>query len=268
MLGDSDLKLRTLAIDKGFDNEATYFGDKAKAAKLFGYAKAEQNANLARSLVNIIGRLDADKLGLGAELQALAKSPIVEVRSSISSCIAHSQGPSCIAIINALLEDSDRNVKRSAIGALSTGGITPGVPAVCTILTAQIARTDDLAGDALWAGSSSKCEGMDKAVIDELKKRTTDLSKVTNANGVGYGLAAGGVCSRTKAADLKKASAELLKKLTDPAVKDPNTRYGAIRGLNDCDATVGLAVARALSNDKEKSVAEEAKKIVAKGGKR
>ena len=235
MMGDPDVKVRTLAVEHGVGNAATFFADHAKAARLFAMAQNEKSTSVARSLVGLVTRLDADKLGLGGELVALAKSPNAAVRKALTSAIAHAQGPSTLAVITTLLNDPDREVKRSAISALSTGGITPAVDPVCKLLSEQIARTDNSAGDALWSGSSSKCEGMDKAVLEELGKRVADLSRVTNAVGIGYELAATGVCSRTKSPELKKTGFQILKKLTTSAVKDPNTRSAAVGGLSDCD---------------------------------
>jgi hypothetical protein len=153
-------------------------------------------------------------------------------------------------------------VQRSAISALSTGGITPGTPPVCKLLGDQITRTDDLASDALWAGASSKCDGMDRRVIDELKKRVADSTKVTNAVGIGYTLAASSVCRRTKAPELKKAGFEIGRALVSPSIKDPNTRHAALDALVACDSVGAVTLARSLTTDKDKGIAEGAKKIL------
>jgi hypothetical protein len=184
------------------------------------------------------------------------------VRKSLSSIIAENQGPTAVAVVRLLLNDADRDVQREAISALSTGGITPGVEPVCKLLGEQIVRTDDLAGDALWSGSASKCDGMDKRVIDELKKRVADSAKVTNAVGIGYSLAASSVCRRTKSPDLKKAGFEIGKALVSPGIKDPNTRHAALDALVACDSAGAIALARSLTTDKDKGVAEGAKKIL------
>jgi hypothetical protein len=165
-------------------------------------------------------------------------------------------------VLRLLLNDADHEVQRSAISALSTGGITPGVEPVCKLLSEQIVRTDELAGDALWSGSASKCDGMDKRVIDELQKRVADSAKVTNAVGIGYSLAASSVCRRTKSPDLKKLGFAIGKALVSPAIKDPNTRHAALDALVTCDSAGAVALARSLTADKDKGVAEGAKKIL------
>jgi HEAT repeat protein len=261
MLGDPDVKMRVLATDKSIDNE--YFDDHAKVARLIALVKAEHDDAVARDLMQYLTKTDVDKLGVASEISALAKSPSATVRTSLASIISRNQGPTAIAILRTLLEDSDHDVRREAISSLSTGGITPGVESVCKLLGEQIARTDDLAGDALWAGSSSKCSGMDKRVIDELKKRVADPSQVTNAVGIGYQLAVSGVCRRTSSPELKKAGFAIAKALVSPAVKDSNTRRSALDALVTCDPTGAVAVVRSLTTDKEKFVADGAKKILA-----
>jgi hypothetical protein len=166
-----------------------------------------------------VAKVDAEKLGLAAEQKELARHPSRSLRGSLAFYLMSAfQTPTAIEVEQILLDDPEESVKKRAIGALSTGGITPGVEPVCKLLTKQIARTDDLAGDALWAGSSSKRAGMKEQVAAQLAKRVTDPSKVTNAQGISYGLAASGLCSRDTSADLRKKAFEIAKRLVDPKV--------------------------------------------------
>jgi hypothetical protein len=258
MLADSDEKTRALGKTHGIDGPVRYFSDKARASELFARAAKATDVDLARDYANYVSYVDADKMGLAKELRALAKHPLKEFRSSLTVIVSRSQAPTALEVERTLLEDSERDVRKSAISALSTGGITPGVEPVCSLLKKQLLRTDDLIGDALWAGSSSKCEGMDKLVLAELQKRTADPSKVTNAVGIGYSLAASGVCSRTKTPELKKESFAIGLRLTDAKVKDPNTRRAGVIVLADCDRASAVAPLTALAKDKDAFIAKEA----------
>jgi len=264
MLGDADLKVRALAAAKGFESPVALFADKAHAAALFAAAAKETDSNVARTIASYVGRIDADKLGMAADLRALAKHPVVAFRENLSAVITYFQTPAAVDAITALIADPDRGVRRAAISALSSGGITPGVEPVCALLTKQFQRTDDLVGDALWAGSSSKCPGMDKQVIAELTKRTADPTKVTNSVGIGYTLAASGVCTRTKAAELKKAGFAIGKKLVDAKLPDANTRSAGASVLVDCDPAQATAALTALARDKDSFVAKAASEKLAR----
>ncbi len=261
LLGDADEKLRVLATEKGFSDSRAYFADKAHATRLFALAKKETNASVAHTLGGYVAKVDAEKFGLGAELRALAKHPVAGFRDALAFyLISTFQSPTALDVLQVLLEDADSKVKKTAISSLSTGGITPGVEPVCALLKKQIARTDDLVGGALWAGSSSKCAGIDELVIAELEKRAADPSKVTNAVGIDFGLAASGVCRRTASADLKKKGFAVGKKLADAKVPDANTRRSALGVLEACDAAEAAKVIAPLAKDKDKFVADAAKK--------
>jgi hypothetical protein len=261
MLGDPDLKVRLLATDKSISDLKAYFADRGKAARLVALLEKEQNETVLRDLVRDITRVDLDAVNLSGELMKLAKSPVIEVRKGLSGVIAHYQTPAAIGAMNVLLQDPEKEVQRSAISSLSSGGITPGTPEVCGLMTEQIKRTDDLAGDALWWASSSKCN-IDNLVVAELTKRIADPSKVTNANGIGYSLAIGDVCRHAQTPEAKKAGFALAKALVSPAVKDSNTRRAALGALPDCDKAGALAVAKTLTADKD--IGKDAKKLTEK----
>jgi hypothetical protein len=264
MFGDGDVKQRALAAQKGIDNPKGYFADKGRAAQLLTLAGKETNIDVARSLASYAAYVDADKLGLGKEMRALTKQPLPAFRKSFSAIIAHLQTPTAVAVTQALLEDADREVVRSAISSLSTGGITPGVEPVCAMLAKQMKRTDDLVGDALWSASSSKCPEMGKQVLAELAKRTADPAKVTNAVGVGYSLAASGVCTHTQAPELKKQAFAIGKSLTDARLKDVNTRQSALNVLVSCEQPEATTILTALSKDKDSTIAKRAAENLAR----
>jgi hypothetical protein len=101
---------------------------------------------------------------------------------------------------------------------------------------------------------------MKDQVAAELDKRTKDPSKITNAVGISYGLAASDLCRQETPPAMKKKAFELAKRLTDAKVPDANTRRSALGVLTRCDPAGAAAVLGALAKDKDKFVAEGAKK--------
>jgi hypothetical protein len=259
MFADPDVKVRLLAERKSIDH--SYFDDKARAARLFALAKAEKDETVAHGLAGYVAKVDAEKMGLGAELKELAKHPAKRFREALAFYLISSfQTPIALEVEQMLIDDPDPSVRGDAIGALSTGGITPGVEPVCKLLTKQLTRTDELHAKALWAGGSSKCAGMKDQVAAELDKRTKDPSKVTNAVGIEYALAAGDLCRDETPPALKKKGFEIGKRLTDAKLPDPNTRRSGIGVLSRCDPAAASAILAPLAKDKDKFVADEAKK--------
>src|SRR5262249_55263692 len=72
LLGDPDLKLRTLAAGKGFEDPKSYFADRGRAKQLFALAAKETDAEIARSLADSVTYIEAEKAGLERELRVLA----------------------------------------------------------------------------------------------------------------------------------------------------------------------------------------------------
>jgi hypothetical protein len=187
MFGDPEVKVRLLADKKTISSR--FFADQERAVRLFALAKAEKDDGVADALARYVAKIDAEKLGLGAQLKELGKHPSKRFRETLAFYLVSTfQSPVALEVEQMLFEDPERDVRRKAVSALSSGGVTPGVEPVCKLLTKQLARTDDLHGEALWAGGSSKCPGMKDQVAAELDRRTKDPSKVTNAMGISYGL--------------------------------------------------------------------------------
>lgn len=265
MLGDPDVKVRALAAERSIDGAEAFFADKARATELFERASKETNAAAARALGQYVVRVDAKVHGLESQLLSLAKHPTATLRSALAFGLApRQQSPAAIAAVKVLLEDSDKEVRSRALLSLSSGGVTPGVEPVCQLLTKQLSRQDNFAGDALWAASSSKCPNLHPLVLEELSKRIADPTTVTNANGIGYSLAASGVCSRTADVALKKKLFEVGRTLASAKIADPNTRRAALSVIVDCDAQGAEKLLQALATDKDKFVADSAKEKLAR----
>lgn len=260
--GDPDEKLRALASEKPLNDSRAYFKDKGRARLLYAMAQRETLPWLETRLGEWVVRTDAEVLGLATEYRELAKKTSVAMRKSIATSIGYHQTPLVLEVTRALLADPDASVQARAISALSFGGITPPSEPVCKLLTEQIARNDDLVGEALLAGSSSQCPGMDDLVIAGLTKRVADPTTITNRVGIGFSLAAGGVCSRTSSEELKKRGFEVALKLTSTKVPDANTRKAGLGALTSCDKNAARNALTSLTKDKDKWVAENAKKAL------
>jgi HEAT repeat protein len=264
MLGDPDEKTRVLASKKSIDDPKAYFADKTRATQLVALAGKATDAETARTLVGYVCAVDPEKVGLAAPILALAKHPQADARQQLAGIISKNQGATAVAILTQLVDDSDKSVRSHAISDLSTGGITPAAPGVCALLGKQLGRTDDVAGDALWAGASSKCAGMNKQVITELEKRVAAPSKITNANGVGYALAASGLCTLYSAPELKPRAFAVAKALSSPKITDPNTRSASLNAISSCGGADAGPVIKALTQDKDASFAKRAAETLAR----
>ena len=262
MLEAPDEKTRLLVGARGMPDSKTFFATKGNAVRLFAVAKKETNARVGQDLGALVASVDAEKLGLAADLRALAKHSLPTFREALAFyLVVRHQTALNLEIAALLMEDSEKRVRENAVGSLSSGGATPPTEAVCKLLSKQLARTDELAAKAMWAAGSSKCKGIHQEVAAALTVRTSDPSKVTNADGVGYSLAIGAVCSSSDASlDAKMRVFAAAQKLTDPAVSDANTRVAAIGALSGCDKGEAEKVIRPLTKDKDKTVASRATK--------
>jgi hypothetical protein len=256
MYADSDVKIRILASRHGLPQ--SFFEDKARATRLFDISKAETNATVAHDLGRYVANVDAEKLGLGNELKALAKHPQKTFRDGLAFyLISTYQSPIALEVEQMLINDEDERVRETAVSALSTGGVTPGIEPICKLLTAQLKNPDaSLAGSALWAGTSSKCPGMKEQVAAELDKRTADPSKIQNSFGIRYSLAVDGLCGYGTTPEQQKKGFAIAKRLVDPKVPDPNTRRSSLRTLAKCDPVAAQPILKSLAKDKEKFVAD------------
>ncbi len=271
MFGDKDIELRVLAAERGLSDSRAFFASKARAQRLFELAGRETHRLVVRQLGSYVTYVDTAKLGLDGPLLALAKSPNAELRTSLAWMLSRQQSPAVLELHALLLEDADKNVQREAISNLSSGGVTPPVPEVCAMLKKQISRTDDGAGSALWAASSSKCEGMKALVISELTARVKKPAAINNALGVSYSLAAGGLCHDYTTPAEHKAGFAIAQELVK--VQEPNTQYSALSTMAGCDPAAASKVLATLSKDKknpklasdaEKKLAELKQRAVAK----
>jgi HEAT repeat protein len=264
MLSDPDEKIRVLASKKSIDDPKAYFADKGRATQLVALAGKATDAETARTLAGYVCEVDPEKVGLAAPILALAKHPVAEARQQLAGIIERNQGKTAVAIITQLVDDTDKSVRSHAISDLSGGGITPGGPAVCALLSKELSRTDDTAGDALWAGASSKCAGMDKQVITELEKRVAAPTKITNANGVGYALAASRLCSLYSTPEYKPRAFAVAKALSSPKITDPNTRSASLGAISSCGGADAGPVLKALTQDKDARFAKTAAETLAR----
>ncbi|MGZ3478195.1 MAG: hypothetical protein ACXVCJ_27105, partial [Polyangiales bacterium] len=259
MLEDKDVKIRVLASDKGFDSFEKIAGDKANAARIFADAKTETHPTVARSLGSYVARIDSEKLGMEADLKALAKLPSVELRDALAFHLyASKQTPLRLEITKQLLADSEPKVQSSALKGLSMGAARGKAPEACKLMGEQISRPDS---DALWQVGTSGCTSVFDALAAELLKRSTDPAKAAK-DGVSLSLAIGSMCRDGNAAQKTKGFTAA-KALTDTKVKNVNARTAGVSSLAACDKVAAKPVLTALAKDGDKYVAERATKELA-----
>ena len=185
MLEDEDIRMRSLAADRGFQAGRLFFADKKHAERLLAVVEKERDASLLGRYGRFVAMIDAERTQLGDKIKAYTKHPSLELRQSWANSVLP-QHPSAfsLGLVKQLIDDPDNSVRRSAISSLSSGGRTRPSPEICATLGSQLTREDRLAEEALEAGSTSKCDGMDGKVMTEIEKRAKDLKKVTSEEGL------------------------------------------------------------------------------------
>jgi hypothetical protein len=242
--------------------EPSYWQDNGHAKALFAMARAETLDDILRKLAVFVAHVDAEKMGLGAELKELAKHPSAAFREWLASnLIPNSQTPLALEVEQMLLADPDRSVRVGAISGL-VGEHTPTVEPVCQLLTKQLTRPDDdLHAVGLQAGATSRCPGMQEQVFAELEKRTADPTKVTLASGMIYDLALFSLCYRAESPEAKKKAFALTRRLVDARVSERMTREDALEKMLICDRAATEKLLPTFAKDKD--LGERVKKMQA-----
>ena len=235
LLGDRDPRFHYLAFTKAI--QPAYWKDKTHAKALFALARAETNDDVLRKLADYVALVDADAAGLGVELKDFAKHPSAAFRKELAfQLVRHTQTPVALEVEQLFLADADKDVKESAVIALSADG-TPATEPVCALLRKQMTRADDdLYAVGIAASLSSTCPRLRDEAIAELERRVSDPAKVGLHAGAVFTSALSGQCLHADLpeSDKKKAFA-LAAKLTDPKVPDSMVRERAVDALFVCD---------------------------------
>ena len=262
MLEDSDVRMRTLVVERGFTSGRSFFGDKRRAERLLAVIDKERETRLLRGYGKFAAHINGEKI-LGKEMQALAKHPTTEFRSSFAEYVLP-QNPSnfSLEITKVLIDDPDWSVRRSAVRSLSASGRTRPTDKICETLKAQLVRDDKIAEEALEAGSSSKCKGMAQLVVAEIEKRAKDPAKLATRDAPSLSSPLMSICWRSQMGDdLKKRAFDVAVKVL-PKVEDQWRKSMWLSLLRSCDLTRAKAALTPYTKDKDKEVAEDAKKEI------
>jgi hypothetical protein len=265
LLEDADVKLRNLAVYRGFAKPERLFAAKPNAARLLAVLRNETDKYVARQLAADVAELDLEELGLDAELKVVAGHAVAVVRDNLGLHLyARKQTPLRLEVTKTLLADTDSNVRLSALSGLSTGARLAKAPAACNLMGEQLAR-EPLAlwtALALSIAAYSGCLDFSDKLAAELVTRSGNAD-VAAKDGVLLRSAIQGLCEYGNDAHKKKGFAAA-KSLTDAKVKDSNVRERAMEAAVACDRAASRALLTTLSMDAEKSVAESAKKELSK----
>ncbi len=260
MLEDPDIRLRTLAAERGFQSGRTFFAERKRAERLLAVVEKERDTRLLRSYGRFVGHLNAEKLGMKTELRAYLRHPSLEFRDALAE-YALPQNPTAFSLELAkeFMRDPDRTVQRSALRSLSSHGRTRPTKEICEHLRAQLGRADGLAEDALEAGATSKCDGMAVETIAEIEKRAANLEKLVGRDGLDVRNALSSLCWRsTTPKDVHKRAFDVAAKVA-PKLEDPWRKRSFLWLFRSCDASRAKEALTPFLKDKEKEVAEEAK---------
>jgi hypothetical protein len=234
MLENSDVRMRTLAADKGFVTGRAFFAQKSNAERLIKVIAKEGEPRVLSRLGRFAAFINAEKLGMTEQVMAFTAHGNSQFRDAVASAMLPLQ-PTAFSLkfTQKLLDDADRSVKRSALLALSGNGRTRASESLCAALKSQLTRTDDLAAEALEAGSTSKCEGMQEATLTEIEKRVKAAQPDTKLGN--FQSAVSSVCwgFRTPEA-LKKRAFDVAVKVA-PKISEEWEQRSFIRLFRMCD---------------------------------
>jgi hypothetical protein len=262
MLEDSDVRMRALVVERGFVSGRSFFADQKRAERLLAVIDKERETRLLRGYGKFAAHINGEKI-LGKEMQALAKHPTTELRSSFAEYVLP-QNPSnfSLEITKVLIDDPDWSVRRSAVRSLSASGRTRPTDKICETLKGQLVRDDKIAEDALEAGSSSKCKGMAQLVVAEIEKRAKEPAKLGMRDGPSLSSPLMSICWRSQTTDdLKKRAFDVAVKVL-PKIEDQWRKSMWLSLLRACDINRAKAALVPYTKDKDKDLAEEAKKEV------
>jgi hypothetical protein len=260
MLEDSDVRMRALVVERGFTSGRGFFADKKRAERLLAVIDKERETRLLRGYGKFAAHINGEKV-LGKEVQALAKHPTTEFRSSFAEYVLP-QNPTnfSLDLTKVLIDDPDWSVRRSAVRSLSASGRTRPTDKICETLKGQLVRDDKIAEEALEAGSSSKCKGMAQLVVAEIEKRAKEPAKLGTRDAPSLSSPLMSICWRSGTTDdLKKRAFDVAVKVL-PKVEDQWRKGTWLSLLRTCDVSRAKAAITPYTKDKDKDFAEEAKK--------
>lgn len=262
LLENEDVRMRTLGAERGFSGGRAFFSDKKHAQRLLAVVDKERDTRLLSQLGRFVAFIDAEKTGLTNEIAAFTKHPSVELRQSFASYLLP-QHPNAfsLGLVQKLLDDPDNSVRRAAIMSLSANGRTRPNPELCSTLKSQLTRNDKLAGDAIDAATSSKCEGFAELAVAEVEKRTKDVKKAAGSEGIDLRGPLSGVCWGNASEDLKKRVFAIAVKMA-PATEDSWRRRSWLGLFRNCDVKRAKDALTPFLKDKDKDVADEAKEEI------
>lgn len=260
MLEDSNVRTRTLATERGFTAARSYFGDPKRAARLLAVLDKEREPRLLSPLGKFAAYISGEKM-LGEELRTLAKHPTLELRRSYAEHVLP-QNPTAFSLemVKVFLDDADDSVRRAAIRSLSANGRTRATEPICASLKGQLTRSDKLVGDALEAGSTSKCAGLAELVIAEIEKRSeVEASVLNDRNNPDFASSLGSLCWRQSTAEpVKQRAFDIAVKVT-PKIEDTWRKRTYVGLFRYCDVKRAKDALAPYLKDKDKEIAEHAK---------
>ncbi len=255
MLESEDIRMRVLAIDQGFESGRSFFGDKATAERLLKVISKEGEPRILTRLGRFTAFINAEKLGLEDALTAFTKHPQADFREAVASSTLPLQPTAfSLELTKKFMDDADNSVKRAALAALSGNGRTRASAALCTTLEAQLTRTDDLLAEALEAGATSKCQGMQEATLAELEKQAKKPeSKLSD-----FRSPISSLCWGWKTDEkIKKRTFDSLLALFQRST-DSWDKRSALYLFRSCDPARAKGVITPLLQDKDEEVRKEA----------
>ncbi|MFO0615534.1 MAG: hypothetical protein U0414_23270 [Polyangiaceae bacterium] len=271
LLGSADERMRVLAAQRQFWDEAAVLGDRETAERLIGFAeRADTNAAVRARLLDAVLKLDFAKLGLGERLKQFVARADASVRQDIPAKFLRRATPieGVLELVGGLLKDPEESVRQAAFRELvSLGSDSTKRPAVCKVLTGAldpaVESTDDLMTS--FSGSTGCVEAPPK-FVDRIEAAMKTPKTVSQSSSRLYPTVLRGICIHG-GAGFDEADAPTKKRAFDAARAIAKTkgfdvyavRAPAIDAMVACDPAAAPAALQKLMQDPNPVVDQLAK---------
>ncbi|MFO0666381.1 MAG: hypothetical protein U0174_20670 [Polyangiaceae bacterium] len=262
MLEDEDPRVRYLAALTLDDSKAVYRTDKAMATRVIAAANAETSESVARSMGDIIGRIDVEKTGLLDPIVAMVKKhPLVPLRRAIVSHIlfTNNRNRPTFDFMVGMADDPDKDMRREAISAFWIGGGLSNSE-TCKVFEKHVfdSEPDVAAKSSELLGMYHHCVASYDVLLAAVDKAKDGAAK--KESGFAYGIQK--MCEDEAAKPAHKSKGAALAKGLTATGNQVFVRKYALRGVMACDPAGGKAFVAKFTKDKEKWIAEEAVELL------
>lgn len=181
MLEDDNERVRWLAAQALSSRGKAYRTDEKLAKRVLAAAQAEKNEAVASNLGSALGRINAEKTGLEAEIKKLIEShQLQQLRRSTVSAVLFSNRQFYEFHMALAKGEKNKDVRKAAISAFWTGTPSDKYDQTCAMWLDRVVNDEDdnIAGEAAYLcgfySGGGGCQDQWDALLDAIEKRAKE----------------------------------------------------------------------------------------------